>query len=49
MTSGNDYVLQIKGNQPKLQAHIRACRVADPVPAESYHRHQERRSGRINT
>ena len=49
MTSGNDYVLQIKGNQPKLQAHIRACRVADPVPAENYHRHQERRSGRINT
>ena len=49
MTSGNDYVLQIKGNQPKLLARIRARHAADPDPAGACHRHQERRNGRCNT
>ena len=50
MSSGNDYVLQIKGNQPKLQARIQACHAAQPQPAgDDYHRHQERRSGCVNT
>lgn len=49
MSSGNDYVLQIKGNQPKLLAHIQACHAADPTPVGAYQCHQERRSGRVNT
>lgn len=50
MTSGNDYVLQIKGNQAKLQARIQACHAAQPEPAgDDHYRRQERRSGRVNT
>ncbi len=46
MTSGNDYVLQIKGNQPKLRAAIAALHAADPAPAGATHCHDERRDGR---
>lgn len=49
MSSGNAYVLQIKGNQPQLLAGIQACHAAEPAPAGAYHCHQERRSGRVNT
>jgi len=50
VTSGNDYVLQIKGNQPTLQARIQAAHAAQPTPpGDDHHRHQERRSGRVNT
>ncbi len=45
MSSGNDYVLQVKGNQPKLRAAIAACHAADPVPAQASHRQGERRNG----
>ncbi|GAA4015403.1 ISAs1 family transposase [Hymenobacter fastidiosus] len=43
MTSGNDYVLQIKGNQPKLRDAIAACHAADPTPAGATHCQGERR------
>lgn len=46
MTSGNDYVLQVKGNQPKLRAAIAAVHAADPTPAGASHGHAERRDGR---
>ena len=46
MTSGNDYVLQVKGNQPKLRAALAACHAADPTPAGAAHRQQQRRDGR---
>ncbi|MBU6120601.1 ISAs1 family transposase [Hymenobacter siberiensis] len=46
MTSGNEYVLQVKGNQPKLRAAIAALHAADPTPAGATHRHDERRDGR---
>lgn len=45
MSSGNDYVLQVKGNQPKLRAAIAACHHADPVPAQASYRQCERRDG----
>ena len=45
MTSGNEYVLQVKGNQPKLRAAIAASHAADPVPAHANHRQCERRDG----
>ena len=43
MNSGNDYVLQVKGNQPKLRAAIAARHAADPAPAGACR--QERRDG----
>ena len=46
MTSGNEYVLQVKGNQPKLRAAIVALHAADPTPAGATHDHEERRDGR---
>ena len=46
MTSGNEYVLQVNGNQPKLRAAIAALHAADPAPAGATHRHNERRDGR---
>ncbi len=46
MTSGNDYVLQVKGNQPKLRAALAACHAADPAPARAIHCQRERRDGR---
>ena len=46
MTSGNEYVLQVKGNQPKLRAAIAALHAADPAPAGATHQHNERRDGR---
>ena len=46
MSSGNDYVLQVKGNQPKLRAAIAALHTADPTPAGATHHHEERRDGR---
>lgn len=46
MTSGNDYVLQVKGNQPKLRAAIAALHAADPAPAGATHCHAQRRDGR---
>lgn len=46
MTSGNDYVLQVKGNQPKLRAALAACHAADPTPAGATHTQGERRDGR---
>ncbi|GAA4000017.1 hypothetical protein GCM10022408_08790 [Hymenobacter fastidiosus] len=49
MTSGNDYVLQVKGNQPKLRAAIQAQHQAAPAPARDYTQVQERRSGAICT
>lgn len=49
MTSGNDYVLQVKGNQPKLRAALAACHAADPTPAGATHRHSERRDGNVCT
>ena len=49
MSSGNAYVLQIKGNQPKLLAHLRAVYAADPAPAGARHTHGERRDGRVST
>lgn len=49
MTSGNDYVLQLKGNQPKLRAAIAARHAAQPAPAGASHVHSERRDGCLNT
>ena len=49
MKSGNDYVLQVTGNQPKLRASIAARHAADPAPAGAYHCHSERRDGYLNT
>lgn len=49
MSSGNDYVLQVKGNQPKLRAAIAACHAADPAPAGATHCHAQRRDGRHST
>ena len=46
MTSGNEYVRQVKGNQPKLRAAIAALHAADPAPAGATHQHDERRDGR---
>ena len=46
MTSGNDYVLQVKGNQPKLRAALVALHAADPAPAGATHCQHERRDGR---
>ena len=46
MTSGNEYVLQVKGNQPKRRTAIAALHAADPAPAGATHRHDERRDGR---
>ena len=45
MTSGNDYVLQVKGNQPKLRAAIAACHQANPTPAGATASRCERRDG----
>ncbi len=45
MTSGNDYVLQVKGNQPKLRAAIAACYAADPAPPAASHTQHQRRDG----
>lgn len=45
MASGNDYVLQVKGNQPKLRAAIAAQHAADPTPAGATAVVEERRSG----
>lgn len=33
VASGNDYVRQVKGNQPTLRAAIQALHRADPAPA----------------
>ena len=49
MSSGNDYVLQIKGNQPRLLAHLQAVYAADPAPAGASHTHRERRDGQVST
>lgn len=49
VNSGNDYVLQVKGNQPTLRAAARARAAADPAPALHSHTHQERRNGCLNT
>ena len=46
MSSGNAYVLQIKGNQPLLRAHIQARHAAEPAPAAASHWQHERRNGR---
>ena len=46
MTSGNDYVLQVKGNQPKLQTAVAVCHAADPTPTGATHRQCERHDGR---
>jgi predicted transposase YbfD/YdcC len=46
VNSGNDYVLQVKGNQPKLRAAIAACHAADPAPAGATHDHAQGREGR---
>lgn len=45
MTSGNAYVLQVKGNQPTLLAQLQALHHANPVPAGATHQQQERRRG----
>ena len=47
MSSGNDYVLQVKANQPKLYAALGACHAADPAPTGATHRHTERRDGNV--
>lgn len=49
MNSGNDYVLQIKGNQPKLRAALVARHAAALPSAGACHTHQERRNGCVNT
>lgn len=36
MTSGNDYVLQVKGIQSKLRATIEAQYRANPIPVANY-------------
>lgn len=46
MSSGNDYVLQVKGNQPKLRAALAACHAAAPLPDGATHLQNERRDGR---
>ena len=45
MSSGNDYVLQVKGNQPKLRDALAAYHAADPAPAGACHTRHERRDG----
>jgi predicted transposase YbfD/YdcC len=42
-------VLQVKGNQPKLRAHLAACHQADPTPAQATAYVEERRSGALCT
>ena len=49
MTSGNDYVPQVKGNQPKLRAALATCHAANPAPAGATHCHSERRDGKVCT
>lgn len=49
VTSGNDYVLQVKGNQPKLRAAVQAQHNANPAPALDYTQVQERLSGAVCT
>ena len=43
--SGNDYVLQAKGNQSKLRARLVAWHQADPCLAQASSRVQEHRRG----
>lgn len=45
MNSGNDYVLQVKRNHPKLYADLAARHAAEPPPAPGYYTQHERRSG----
>ena len=46
VTSGNVYVLQVKGNQRKLRDALAVCHAADPTPTGATHRQCERHDGR---